>query len=162
VIGLLYLAADALRRRLLADDHGRVGEDLAHRYLRKRGCTIVARRYRPPARGGEIDLVAWHGEKLVFVEVKTRATAAFGSPDSAVDAAKQETLVRTGRDYARRAGVEWQHVRFDIVSIILSRPPEIEWWQDAFAPSEPVFRSTLVSAARTAAHSGPSSVSSPL
>ncbi len=140
MIGLLYRAADALRRRLLADDHGRVGEDMAHRYLRKRGCTVVARRYRPPAGGGEIDIVAWQQGKLVFVEVKTRATAAFGPPESAVDAAKREALVRTGRDYARRAGVEWHNVRFDIISIVLSRPPEIDWWQDAFAPSEPVFR----------------------
>lgn len=132
MIGLLYRAADALRRRRLANDHGRVGEDLAHRYLRKRGCTIVARRYRPPAAGGEIDLVAWQAGTLVFVEVKTRASAAYGTPEGAVDAAKRESLVRTAHDYARRAGVEWQKVRFDIVSVILSRPPEIEWLRDAF------------------------------
>jgi putative endonuclease len=153
VVGLLYRAADALRRRLLRDDHGRVGEDLAHRYLRKRGCTVVARRYRPPAGGGEIDVVAWHGGKLVFVEVKTRASAEFGPPDRAVDKGKQEALARTGRDYARRAGVEWQNVRFDIVSIVLSRPPEIEWWQDAFAPSEPTFRAT--GSHRSVAHPTP-------
>jgi putative endonuclease len=134
VIGLLYRVADAVRRRRLGDDHGRIGEDLAHRYLRKRGCTIVARRYRPPAGGGEIDLVAWHGGKLVFVEVKTRATAEFGAPERAVDEAKQQALARTGRDYARRAGIEWENVRFDIVSIVLSRPPAIEWLQDAFRP----------------------------
>jgi putative endonuclease len=150
VIGLIYRAADTLRRRLLADDHGRVGEDLAHRYLRKRGCMVVARRYRPPAGGGEIDIVAWHGGKLVFVEVKTRASSEFGSPDRAVDLAKREALVRTGRDYARCAGVEWQNVRFDIVSIVLSRSPEIDWWQDAFAPSEPVFRTAA--AGRSPAH----------
>jgi putative endonuclease len=132
LIGWLYRAADAVRRWRLADDHGRVGEDLAHRYLRKQGCTIVARRYMPPAGGGEIDLVAWHKGTLVFVEVKTRASAAFGAPDSAIDDAKRETLARTGRDYARRAGVEWQNVRFDIVSIVLSRPPQIEWLRDAF------------------------------
>jgi putative endonuclease len=95
---------------------------------------VVARRYRPPAGGGEIDLVAWHGPKLVFVEVKTRATAEFGAPERAVDEAKQEALARTGRDYARRAGVEWHNVRFDIVSIVLGRPHAIEWLQDAFRP----------------------------
>jgi putative endonuclease len=137
VIGWLYRAADALRRWKLADDHGRVGEDLAHRYLRKRGCTIVARRYRPPAGGGEIDIVAWHGGKLVFVEVKTRASGEFGAPERAVDEVKQSVLTRTGRDYARRAGVAWEQVRFDIVSIVLSRPPEIEWLQDAFAANAP-------------------------
>jgi putative endonuclease len=147
VIGLLYRAADALRRRRLADDYGLIGEDLAHRYLRQQGCTIVARRYRPPAGGGEIDVVAWHGPILVFVEVKTRASADFGTPDRAVDAVKQEILARTGRDYARRAGVEWKNVRFDIVSIVLSRPPRIEWFRDAFqadpVPTRRVWRSPV-------------------
>ena len=46
MIGLLYRAADALRRRTLGGNHGRLGEDLAHRYLRRHGCTIVARNYR--------------------------------------------------------------------------------------------------------------------
>jgi len=132
VIGLLYRAADALRRRLLAGDHGRVGEDLAHRYLRKHGCTIVARRYRPSSGGGEIDVVAWHGGALVFVEVKTRASTEFGAPERAVDGEKQVYLTRAGRDYARRAGVEWGKVRFDIVSIVLTKPPEIEWIREAF------------------------------
>ena len=112
------------------------GEDLAHRYLRKRGCTVVARRYRPPAGGGEIDLVAWQGETLVFVEVKTRATGEFGPPDRAVDAEKQEYLAHAGRDYARRAGVEWKRVRFDIVGVILTKPAKIEWLRDAFRPGE--------------------------
>jgi putative endonuclease len=149
VIGLLYRAADALRRWKLADDHGRIGEDLAHRYLRKHGCTIVARRYRPPAGGGEIDIVAWHRSKLVFVEVKTRASGEFGSPERAVDQVKQAVLARTGRDYARRAEVEWHNVRFDIVSIILGRPPEVEWLQDAFsADAEGGYRARAAQFAR--------------
>ena len=134
MIGLLYRAADALRRRRFADDHGRVGEDLAHRFLRKRGCTIVARRYRPNSGGGEIDLVVWERGTLVFVEVKTRATAEFGLPERAVDREKQIYLARAGRDYARRAGIEWGKVRFDIVSILLTRPPDIRWIRDAFRP----------------------------
>jgi putative endonuclease len=136
MITILYRAVDAVRRRILKDDHGRIGEDLAHRYLRRKGCTVVARRYRPPAGGGEIDLVAWHGESLVFVEVKTRATGEFGPPDRAVDAEKQEYLAHAGRDYARRAGVGWKRVRFDVVGIILTRPPQIEWLRDAFRPGE--------------------------
>src|SRR5205823_14536290 len=85
VISLLYRAADLIRRRRYPNDHGRIGEDLAHRYLQKHGCTVVARNYRPPSGPGEIDLVAWDGESLAFVEVKTRATAEFGAPESAVD-----------------------------------------------------------------------------
>jgi putative endonuclease len=131
VLNLIYRAADALRRRSLKANHGRLGEDLAHRFLRARGCIVVARNYRPPSGHGEIDLVVRHLEKLVFVEVKTRDTAEFGEPDRAVDVEKRFHLTRAAHDYARRAGVEWQHVRFDIVSVILS-PRRIEWLRDAF------------------------------
>jgi len=113
---------------------------LAHRYLRKHGCTIVARRYRPNSGGGEIDLVAWHCGTLVFVEVKTRASAEFGAPERAVDAEKQVYLTRAGRDYARRAGVEWGKVRFDIVSIVLTKPPEIDWIREAFGLNQSIRR----------------------
>jgi len=135
VIGLLYRAADALRRSRLGSDHGRIGEDLAHRYLRRQGCTIVARRYRPTAGGGEIDLVAWHRSTLLFVEVKTREGAEFGAPELAVDREKQTYLARAARDYARRADVPWEKVRFDIVSVILANPARIDWIKDAFRAS---------------------------
>jgi putative endonuclease len=132
VIGLLYRAADAIRRRRLAEDHGRVGEDLAHRYLRRGGCTIVARNYRTPSGSGEIDLVARHGPITVFVEVKTRSTAEFGEPDRAVDAEKRRRLTRAARHYALRTGLEWDQTRFDIVSVVLERPVRIAWLRDAF------------------------------
>src|SRR5271165_6548575 len=97
VIGLLYRAADALRRRSQQNDHGRMGEDAAHRYLRRHGCTVVARNYRMRSGGGEIDLVAWHGQRLVFVEVKTRANEDYGTPESAVDAEKRANLRRASQ-----------------------------------------------------------------
>jgi putative endonuclease len=132
MITLLYRAADALRRRSFATDHGRMGEDMAHRYLRSHGCTIVARNYRPRTGRGEIDLVAWRGGKLIFVEVKTRASEEFGTPDRAVDAEKRANLQFAARDYARRANVDWQETRFDIVSVVLDFPPRIVWMPDAF------------------------------
>ena len=134
MIGLLYRCADAIRRRYLAGDHGRLGEDMAHRYLCRNGCTIVARNYRTPSGSGEIDLVVRHGETTAFVEVKTRATAEFGEPDRAVDAEKRRRIGRAARHYARRAGLEWDRMRFDIVSVVLERPPRIEWQRDAFRP----------------------------
>ncbi len=135
MISLLYRGADALRRRALRDDHGRIGEDLAHRYLRGQGCTVVARNYRTASGPGEVDLVAWHGATLVFVEVKTRATGEFGTPDRAVDDEKQQRLRKAARDYARRAGVGWERTRFDIVSIVLGDTPHIDWIRDAFLRS---------------------------
>lgn len=132
MLGLIYRAADALRNRSLAGNPGRLGEDMAHRYLRSRGCTVVARNYRPRSGPGEIDLIAWHGKRLVFVEVKTRTTAEFGTPDRAVDGEKRTALERAARDYARRANVGWETTRFDIVSIVLGQPAQIDWMQDAF------------------------------
>jgi putative endonuclease len=132
VIGLLYRAADAVRRRYVADDHGRLGEDLAHRYLRRRGCVVTARNYRPPSGAGEIDLVVWDRGALAFVEVKTRAAADHGPPEAAVDREKRARVERAARDYARRAGVDWENTRFDIVSVLLFDPPRIEWIRDAW------------------------------
>src|SRR5438874_9584441 len=110
-MGLLYRAADAIRRRRLGDNHGRMGEDLAHRHLRRNGCTVVARNYRTLSGSGEIDLVAWDGERLAIVEVKTRSRTDFGTPDSAVDAEKRDRVMRAARDYARRADIPWEKIR---------------------------------------------------
>ena len=132
MISLIWRAADRLRRRRYAGNCGRIGEDLAHRYLRRKGLTVVARNYRPPSGGGEIDLVAWEGKRLVFVEVKTRSSEEFGAPEAAVDAEKQMRLLRAAADYARRVNVPLEEARFDIVSVILRRPPAIEWLRGAF------------------------------
>jgi putative endonuclease len=132
MIGLLYRAADRLRQRRYAENHGRIGEDLAHRFLRARGCIVVARNFRMLSGSGEIDLVAWDGAKLAFIEVKTRSSEEFGPPESAVDLKKRERLQRAARDYLRRADIPWRDARFDIVSIVLEKPPRIEWLRDAF------------------------------
>ena len=134
MIGLLYRAADRIRRKRYPENHGRIGEDLAHRYLQRHGCTVVARNYRPPSGPGEIDLVVWEDGRLVFVEVKTRASEAFGAPESAVDEEKRVRLVWAATEYARRAGVGWENTRFDIVSILLNSECKITWQRDAFRP----------------------------
>jgi putative endonuclease len=132
MIGLLYRAADLLRRRRYAENHGRIGEDMAHRFLRARGCTVVARNYRTISGSGEIDLVVWDGGTLAFVEVKTRSSSEFGSPEAAVDAEKRGRVQRAARDYVRRAEIPWRDTRFDIVSIVLGGRPQIEWLRNAF------------------------------
>jgi len=140
MISLLYRLADRLRHRARTRRAhpdfaaGRRGEDLAHRFLRRQGYTIVARNFRPRNRAGEIDLIAWERDYLVFVEVKSRASEEFGTPDRAVDPEKQDHLVRAAGEYAHRAGVAWERVRFDIVGILLTQPPQIDLVRDAFGP----------------------------
>jgi putative endonuclease len=133
---LADLARDRGRRRFwpagLAT--GRRGEDVAHRFLRRRGVVIVARNYRPPFGGADLDLVGWHDGTLAIIEVKSRSRGDVEPPERAVDADKERLLERSARDYVMRAGADWNQVRFDIVSVVFSDPPRIEWFVDAFAP----------------------------
>jgi putative endonuclease len=141
MLALLYRLADAARGRRRARSstteqaHGRRGEDLAHRFLRRQGLTIVARNYRSRSGSGELDIIAWERDTLVFVEVKARASADFGSPDRAVGLQKEKDLRRAAGDYLRRSGTTLDQARFDLLNIILTEPPEIEWVKDAFRPS---------------------------
>ena len=129
---MLFRLADAIRRRL-RPDLGRHGEDLAHRYLRKHKYVIVARNYRPASgSAGEIDLIARHGTRLIFVEVKTRTSNAISFPERAVNDDKRRYMMRVAREYARRAGVELDDVRFDVIAITGSKNPVIEHLKDAF------------------------------
>jgi putative endonuclease len=77
-------------------------------------------------------MVAWDGRTLVFVEVKTRASAEFGSPGRAVGTDKEKDLRRAAGEYLRRCGTPMEQGRFDLVNIVLTDPPEIEWIKDAF------------------------------
>jgi putative endonuclease len=136
MLGLFYRISDAMRRRCWKDNLGRIGEDLAHTYLRRRGCKIVARNYRTRSGAGEADLVVWHGGTLVFVEVKARSTAEYGQPEQAVDGEKRQRIRIAARDYARRANADYGLARFDIVSIVMTPRLQIEWLRDAYSPSD--------------------------
>ena len=127
----LYRIADRLRY-LRHGDTGKRGEDLAHRYLRAKGFIVAARNWRPPQGGGEIDIVAWEGDWLVFVEVKTRTSAEWSAPERDIDAEKIHTLRRAARDYIRRANADESRVRFDAVSVT---GRTINHLRDAFAPA---------------------------
>ena len=111
---------DAARRRRsnATAALGRRGEDLAHRFLRKQGYVIVARNYRLASGDTEGDLIAWEGETLVIVEVKTRASGEYGSPDRAIGEDKRRHLRKIARVYARKTDTPLEQVRFDQVSVI--------------------------------------------
>jgi putative endonuclease len=110
---------------------GRRGEDLAHRYLRAQGFTIVARNYRLASGDAEADLIAWEGDALVFVEVKTRESANFGPPERAIGEEKHRHLMRIAREYTRKTRTPWSRVRFDVVSVVLASPPAIVLFRNA-------------------------------
>lgn len=110
---------------------GRRGEEIAARHLRRCGYRILERNFRTA--GAEIDLVATDHETLVFVEVKTRSSAAFGVPAEAVDARKAERIRRAAGIYLRRNHASQRPARFDIVAIIgAGRAQRLELLKDAF------------------------------
>ncbi|HKS96402.1 MAG TPA: YraN family protein [Terriglobia bacterium] len=96
---------------------GRRGETLAYWYLRQAGYKIVARNRPSDQQAGELDLVAWDGPVLSFVEVKTRTSAEAGPPEAAVNGAKRTRIARTAKEYLRHLGGRRVTYRFDIVSV---------------------------------------------
>lgn len=99
------------RRRI-----GNCYEDMAVAFLIQEGYRIVKRNYY--GRHGEIDIIAFDGEYLVFAEVKYRLNNHIGSPEEAVTYHKRSNIIRTAREYMYKTGVpEDVPVRFDVVSI---------------------------------------------
>ena len=94
---------------------GKSGEDLAVTELERRGYAVLARRYR--TKHGEIDIVARDGDTTVFVEVKARRTAEFGTAAAAVTTRKQRRLVSMAADYLARNRLSDAPCRFDVVAI---------------------------------------------
>lgn len=100
---------------------GALGERIAAKYLTKKGYRILETGYRP--RHGEIDIVARDGKTTVFVEVKTRTNARYGSPEDAVNAGKIRRLLRAVKQYAVAQGID--DYRIDVVAIQLDRDKEL-------------------------------------
>ncbi|MDF1578129.1 MAG: YraN family protein [Desulfurivibrionaceae bacterium] len=110
---------------------GRRGEELARRFLQKGGYRILETNYRGLL--GEIDLVAREGDCLVFVEVKTRSTAAYGHPFESINPRKQYQLSKVAGEYLAAHGGAEQFCRFDAVSVLLAGgEPRIELVKNAF------------------------------
>lgn len=95
--------------------NGMLGERFAADYLKAQGYRILATNFR--TRFGEIDIIAQIGEILAFVEVKTRAASALGTPAEAVTAAKQKKLITAALQYMQAYPGDLQP-RFDVVAIV--------------------------------------------
>jgi putative endonuclease len=106
---------------------GRRGEELAAAYLLKLGYRIVAANFSVPVgrnRSGavinvEMDLVAYEGRTLCFIEVKSRASSWFAPPQANVDRRKQRQIVRAARVYRRMFDLAGAPYRYDVVTVVL-------------------------------------------
>ena len=123
-------------------DLGKLGEAYAAAYLEQAGYHLVAANFTLPVgrnmRGAvvntEIDLVAYEGATLCFIEVKTRASDWFAPPQINVDRRKQRQITRGAMAYRNMFGLEDQPYRYDVITIVLS-PEEPE-----FIPRIELFR----------------------
>ncbi len=112
-------------------DRGQAAETLACDYLQARGMALVERNYR--SRFGEIDLIMHDRDCLIFVEVRYRRQARYGSGAESVDARKQARIVACARHYLlSHPRAAQQPCRFDVVAIGGGANPAIEWIADAF------------------------------
>jgi putative endonuclease len=110
---------------------GEGAEQLASRYLSRRGLQLIQRNYR--CRSGELDLIMHDGRSLVFVEVRYRADSRYGSAADTVDWRKRRRLIAAAQHYLQHANHGDPPCRFDVVAV--GGPPEarrIHWIVDAF------------------------------
>src|ERR1700691_4022605 len=131
----------ARRRRPERAQHletGLQGERAAFFWLMRRGYVVVARGWHSSRAPGDLDLIAWQGGTLCFVEVKTRTTREVAAAHVAVDSRKRRVLRRLGRHYMRQVARREVETRFDILSIYLERdkPADFEHFPGAFGWAE--------------------------
>jgi putative endonuclease len=94
---------------------GRQGEELAVAHLRKKGYKLIERNYR--TRAGEIDIIAKHKGRIVFIEVKTRRTGRYGDPKAAVTLKKQRKISMVALAYLKKYHTLQTPARFDVVTV---------------------------------------------
>jgi len=115
---------------------GKIGEEYAAAFLDQLGYRLVAANFTLPVgrnrRGAvvnaEIDLVAYDGDTLCFVEVKTRASDWFAPPEVNVDLRKRRQITRAARVYRQMLGIEDEPHRYDVVTVVIgdAATPQIE------------------------------------
>ena len=100
---------------------GRDGEDIAAAHLEAQGWRIIERNWRCPA--GELDIVAWDtdGQTLVFVEVKSRSSVAFGQPIEAISWRKLTKLRELATLWLRNSKMRAPIIRVDAVGVLVLR-----------------------------------------
>lgn len=113
---------------------GSIGENIAVKYLEKRGYVILQRNF--VARHGEIDIIAKDGEYIVFVEVKRRKTDKFGMPREAVTPYKQQTIAMCAKFWLTKNKLYGAPARFDVVEV---QDKEVTLLVDAFRMPDRIY-----------------------
>ncbi len=111
---------------------GAAGEDLAAAWYEAEGYRVLARNWR--CRDGELDLVVARPDVLVFCEVKTRRSDAYGGPAAAVTYTKQQRIRRLALQFLREHSMHAPSLRFDVAAVHKQRgrAPEIEVLEGVF------------------------------
>lgn len=103
---------------------GTLGEKLAKNFLKKKGYRIRETNFK--CREGEIDIVAEQGDYLVFVEVRTKSSLEFGTPEESITPFKKEKLVTSALTYLSTHQHLPAHWRIDLVAIELDQKGKAE------------------------------------
>lgn len=105
------------------------GEDAAARYLKRHGHKIIDKNYHEKC--GEIDIISYDKDVLVFTEVKQRKNADFGRPEEFVTATKRDRIRKTAQLYIMRKKYKG-NARFDVVEVLGDKKTEIRHIKNAF------------------------------
>ena len=101
---------------------GRLGEEIATRFLEEKGYKILFRNFK--TKYSEIDLIAQKRKPLIFVEVKTRKGEAFGSPEEAINRDKKDRLKKAAQAFV--AFHQWAGpFQIDVLAIVLGQNNEV-------------------------------------
>ncbi len=113
-------------------DFGKKGEEIAAAFLEQAGYAVLHRNWKAGRR--EIDIIARQGNLLVFVEVKTRATADFGWPEAAVHTQKRRHLTAAAELFLEDYREPYFDIRFDIIALTFRDDTQYELvhFDDAF------------------------------
>ncbi|UCE43260.1 MAG: YraN family protein [Candidatus Aminicenantes bacterium] len=111
---------------------GILGEEIAKNYLEKKKFRIIQKGFR--LYKGEIDLVAYDRETLVFVEVKTRNPGMLGLPEESVNIRKQRQIQKIAEGYLALNNLDEVESRFDVISVVFDEKGthSITHYKDAF------------------------------
>ncbi len=115
---------------------GKKGEELALNFLQNKGLEILEKNWR--FKKAEIDIIAKNPTEniLIFVEVKTRTSDFFGTPESFVTPQKEKLMADAAQVYAQEIQHDWE-IRFDIIAVLFQKKhPQISHFEDAFFPSD--------------------------